>query len=91
MGQAVIPTQGLQYTTVGYVAANLADPILILKVNGIGYANGYRVTYAGDTYRNFFPTYEQSTGEIRLYCQAVNYSMPNPEITLGLVEVYVVY
>jgi hypothetical protein len=91
MAQAVIPTQGLQYTTVGYVTANLTDPILILKVNGVGYSNGYRITYSGDTYRNFFPTYESSTGEIRLYCQAVNYSTPTPAASLGTVEVYLVY
>ena len=91
MGQAVIPTQDLQYTTVGYVAANLADPILLLKIDGISYANGYRINYNSDTYRNFFPSYEQSNGEIRLYCQAVNYSTATPAQTLGTVEVYIVY
>jgi hypothetical protein len=86
MAQAAIPQQAVQYVSVGY--ANVTNPILFLKVNGITYGNGYRVNYGGAGYRNFFASYDESTGEIRLYCQAVTYGADLPAEILYNIEVY---
>lgn len=86
MGQAAIPKQIVQYVSVGY--ATVTNPVLFLKVGGVTYANGYRVNYGSSSYRNYFPSYDEATGEIRLYCQAVTYGQDMPEATLYNIEVY---
>ena len=86
MGQAAIPKQTIQYQSIGFSV--LSNPLLFLKVNGVFYTNGYRINYGPSSYRNFFPSYDDVTGEIRLYCQAVTYGQDMPAETLADVEVY---
>lgn len=85
-----IPTQSVEYVSLGTTTANLDSPTLLLKINGIPYANGYKQNISGSRYRNFFPVYVPSTGEIRLYCQTLTYgSTTVPAETLYNIEVYI--
>lgn len=86
MGSAAIPKQVVQYISMGYTA--ITNPILFLKVSGTTYANGYRVNYGSSSYRNYFATYNESTGEVRLYSQGVTYGQDMPAATINNIEVY---
>ena len=85
MGQAYIPTQTLDYFTLG--TTTIIDPTLILVVSGVGYANGYTVSYTNG-FRNFFPIYE--AGNIYLYCHTVAYGEDIPAYSISNIEVYII-
>jgi hypothetical protein len=79
----VIPTQRVDYVSAGYTTAGLTDPLLLLVVNGTSYSGAY-IEYFGDSaWKIYFPGYISSTGEIRLYCHAVNYNSTVPSTTLS--------
>jgi hypothetical protein len=84
-----VPAQAVQSVSVGYVTAGLSNPTLFLVVGGVAYGTGVRVTYTDAAFRYYFPTYNQSTGEVRLYCHVVTYKYDIPAQTVGPVEVYI--
>lgn len=85
MGSALTPNQVLTSTVVGTSTA--VNPTLLLKVNGLIYANGYRIDYVG-AYQNFFPAKEGNN--ILVYCQSVAASADTPTVTLTNIEVLVI-
>lgn len=85
MGSALTPNQQLTTTVVG--TTTIAEPILLLLVNGVGYANGYRVDYTG-AYQNFFPA--KDGNNILLCCQSVAASADLPTVTVNNIEVLVI-
>lgn len=88
-----VPTQSTQYVSLGTISTSAisdSNPVLLLKINGVPYSNGYREILSNDSYRNFFPVYISSTGEVRLYCHTVVYgSVTAPAETLYNIEVFV--
>lgn len=89
MGSAQIPKQTVQNVSLGFTTTGLINAITYLKIDGVVYANGYRVVYNSSSYRNYFAGYNPTTGEVKLYCQAVTYSTTIPAATLGIVEVLI--
>jgi len=87
MGSATIPTQRLHSVLVGTLS--VSNPVLMLKVNGIAYANGYRILYSAG-YRNIFPGYNASNGNVLLYCHNVAYGEDLPALSLSNVEVLLI-
>lgn len=88
MPEAAIPTQAVHYVSLGIADVLVNNPVLFLKVNGITYSNGYKFYDGNSSYRNFFPVYNEATGEVRLYCQTVNFGNTVPAITLTNIEVH---
>lgn len=87
----IIPTQRVDYISAGYTTANLIDPLLILVINGTSYTSGYTEYFSTSSYKVYFAGYIQATGEVRLYCHAVNYNSTVPSTTLSNVEIYIAY
>lgn len=88
MPSASVPSQSVSYQVLGTSSVLVSNPVLLLKVNDITYANGYKVYYGNSSYRNFFPVYDEQTGEIRLYCYSLTYGTTMPAITLSNIEVH---
>jgi len=82
-------TPNLFIQSVSMGTTTITNPVLLLKVDGVAYPNGYRINYTNSSSRNFYPVWNSSTGEIRLYCQAVAYDITLPNISLGTVEVFI--
>lgn len=88
MPSATVPAQNVSYQVLGISSVLVSNPVLLLKVDGITYANGYKVYYNNSSYRNFFPVYDEQTGEVRLYCYSLTYGVTMPAITISNIEVY---
>jgi len=84
MASVYVPNYSLTSTVVGTTTIN--NPTLLLRVNGITYANGYRVDYAG-AYQNYFPAKDGTN--ILLYCYTVVFGQDLGQTTLPNVEVLV--
>jgi hypothetical protein len=87
MGSATIPTQRIDSVLVG--TTSVVNPSLMLKVDGIAYANGYRITYNAG-YRNIFPGYDSATGNVYLYCHNVACGEDLPQLSVNNVEVLII-
>lgn len=87
----VIPTQRIDSVYVGTIASGLVDPQLLLVINNTPYTGGFIEYFSESSWKIYFPTYTSQTGEIRLYCHAVNYNSTVPSTTINNVEVYVAY
>jgi len=87
MGSATIPTQRIDSVLVG--TTQTVSPSLMLKVDGVAYSNGYRITYYAG-YRNIFPGYDSVSGNVYLYCQNVAFGEDLPAISINNVEVLVI-
>lgn len=87
MPSITIPTQQLRTTVVG--RTTVINPVLMLKVDGVVYVNGYRIGY-NIGYRHIFPGYNQSTGDILLYSHSIAYGEDLPAISLNNVEVLLI-
>lgn len=85
MGSINVPGQTIQQTSVGFIQTGLSNVILFLKINGVIYSNGYRITYSNDgNVRDYFAGYNPSNGQIKLYCRVVGYNQTIPQETLSL-------
>lgn len=91
MPSHIIPTQRVDFVPVANITAGLTDPQLLLVVNGVSYSNTYIEYFSSSSWKAYFPAYISQTGEIRLYCHAVNYDSTVPATTLTNVEIYVAY
>jgi hypothetical protein len=89
MPTAAVPSQNVSYKVLGITDVLVSNPVLFLKVAGVTYANGYKVYYGSSSFRNFFPVYNEQSGEIRLYCYALTYGTTLPSITLSNIEVHI--
>jgi hypothetical protein len=87
MGSAYVPSQEIVEILVGNTT--IPAPYIILVVNGVEYANGYRVTYNGG-YRTFYGTFDAATGNIFVACQTIAYGEDLPAFSLPNVEVLVI-
>ncbi len=87
MGSAIIPTQRVDSIEIG--STSISNPLLLLKVDGIVYSNGYRIAYNAG-YRNIFPGYNSSNQKIYLYCHNIAYGEDLPQISLTNVEVLII-
>jgi hypothetical protein len=87
MGSAFVPSQRIEEIYVGNTT--IPNPYIMLVVNGVEYANGYRVTYAGG-YRTFYGTFDAATGNIFVACQTIAYGEDIPAFSLPNVEVLVI-
>lgn len=86
-----VPTFTITQTIVG--STTVSNPVLFLKVGGTVYAQGYRITYgtnSSEGYRNIYPAYDSSTGNILIVCQTLAVQADLPAITLSDVGVYVI-
>lgn len=88
MGSAAIPTQSVSKTKVGNTT--VASPILLLKVNGVVYANGYREDYGSSGFRNIFPVYDPNNGDVSICCHAVAAGADLAAITISNLEVDII-
>ena len=88
MPTEAVPAQKVDYVSLGVADVLVNNPVLLLKVNGITYANGYKVYSTNSSYRNFFPIYNETTGEVRLYCQSITFGNTLPAVTLPNIEVH---
>ena len=59
-----------------------------LKLDGVTYMNGLVKTYAGQGYRNYFATYELSSGNVYLTCEATVMLGTLAADTINNIEVY---
>ena len=91
MPSHIIPTQRVDYVSVGYTTPGLTDPQLLLVIAGVSYSNSYIEYFSSSAWKAYFPAYVSATGEIRLYCHAVNYNSTVPATTLTNVEIYIAY
>ncbi|NDB57407.1 hypothetical protein EB001_03040 [bacterium] len=72
---------------------NTASPVsnptnLMLLINNITYANGYRIDYSGG-FRNIFPVYNSSSNTISLICHNIAYGQDLPALSLPTIEVLI--
>lgn len=88
MPTAAVPAQRIDYVSLGIADVLVSNPVLFLKVNGVTFANGYKIYSTNSSYRNFFPVYNETTGEVRLYCQSITFGNTLPPVTLSNIEVY---
>lgn len=87
MGSLAVPASKVDSVYVG--STTVSSPLLMLKVGGIVYPNGYRIEYSTG-YRNFFPSYISSNGYIYVECHSIAYNADLPAIDLSGVEVLIV-
>ena len=86
MPSIVLPSQRVDTIVIG--TTSISNPVLMLKINGIGYANGYRIAY-NSGYRSIFPGYS-SSGNILLHCINIAYGEDLPDLSLSNIEVFVI-
>lgn len=87
MPTIVLPSQRLDTVIIG--STTVSNPVLMLMVNGIGYANGYRITYVSG-YRSIFPSYNSSNGDVLMHCLNIAYGEDLPALTLSNIEVSII-
>ena len=87
MGSAYVPSSTVESQLVGNTS--ISNPQMLLSVNGTTYANGFRVTLTGG-YRNFFLSYNASTGDVYIVCHTICYGADLPEYVLSNVEVLII-
>jgi hypothetical protein len=75
------------FQTVAYGSTSISSPLLMIRINGVGYPTGYRIEYASG-YRNFYATID-SNNNISIECHAVSYNSALPAVTLDTVEVLI--
>jgi hypothetical protein len=83
MGQAYVPAQS--FTSVSIGTTSISNPTLLLKVDGVVYPNGYRVTYGGG-FRNFYPSID-AYGNVYISCHTIAYGEDLPQYNLSNVEI----
>jgi len=88
MGIAYYPTQTVETVLVGTDATAIGASFLLLSVDGIVYANGYRINYDRG-YRLFSPVVD-SNGNISIVCVALAYGEDLPAMNLSNVEVHII-
>jgi len=87
MGSAIIPTQRVDRVEIGHTT--ISNPVLILKVGDIVYANGYRIEYHIG-YRSIFPGLDSATGKVYIYCHNLAYGEDLPALAVNNVEVLLI-
>ena len=50
-------------------------------MGGVVYPNGYRITYSGG-FRNFYPSYNSSNGDVNVVCHTIAYGEDIAEYSL---------
>lgn len=87
MPSVYIPTKRTDFLT--NVGSPISNPTtLMLLINGVTYANGYRIDYAGG-FRSIFPVYNSSSNTISLVCHNVAYGQDLPDISLPNIEILI--
>jgi hypothetical protein len=87
MGIAYYPTQTVESFVIG--STNVQNPILLLRVGGVSYSNGFRTLY-GSGYRIIFPGYSSTTNEIFLSCIALAYGSDLGTFDVSDMEVLII-
>lgn len=88
MGRAYFPTQTVQTVLVQNIPGASDSNFLLLKVNGITYANGYRINY--DRGYRLFSASVDSQNNVSVVCVGLAYGQDLPAMSIYNVEVILI-